>query len=360
MTRAGEGSKSGDKRSERSSAERQSAVRALLAGAREIASRRATWTEAIARTTGLSAAGVELGFTRHLETEASDADLDALVLAAGDASIVHVVLSANVFTAPLRAIAIARAAAPRVVVRPSRRDPVLARALVEAARDPAITIDPELDVAAIEDGELHVYGRDETIALLRARARSGVVVRGHGAGMGVALVSPHADLTRAAEALADDVVAFDQRGCLSPRIAIAVGPDSRARELSLALHEALLAVGARVPRGALTDDEREDRARWLAAVDFAGTALRALDHVVGFVAGAAPLIPPSGRHVHVCAAADESVARAHLAPFARFIVAVGSDDPAWASALAPSHARVSPLGAMQRPPLDGPVDRRRP
>ena len=47
---------------------------------------------------------------------------------------------------------------------------------------------------AIEAGAIHVYGRDETIAAVRAAARPGVVVRGHGAGLGVALVTPAADL----------------------------------------------------------------------------------------------------------------------------------------------------------------------
>ena len=344
----------------RSAADRTDAVRALLEAARTVVRHRSRWADAIARTTGLSREGVELGFTRHLETDVTEAELDALVAAAGDASVVHVVLSANVFTAPLRAIALARAAAPLVVVRPSRRDPVLARALAEVSRDPAITIVDELDVAAISTGEIHVYGRDETIALLRTRARAGVVVRGHGAGMGVAIVSPSADLALAAEALASDVVAFDQRGCLSPRIVIAVGDDPRAAELSRALHEALLAIAERVPRGVLTPDERAEGARWVDAVTFAGFAFRAADHVVGFVPRVAPIVAPTGRHVHVCAASTESAARAYLAPFARWIVAVGSDDPEWASDLAPPHARVSALGAMQRPPLDGPVDRRSP
>jgi len=51
---------------------------------------------------------------------------------------------------------------------------------------------------------------------------------------------------------------------------------------------------------------------------------------------------------------------AALAAVARFIVAIGSDDPERIAGLAPVGARRSPLGRMQRPPLDGPVDRRRP
>ena len=133
----------------------------------------------IANATGLTREGVELGFA-SLEREASDADLATLVDAAGDASHVHVVLSANVFVCPLRALALARSAAPRVTVRPSSRDPVLSRALIEATRDEAIALVEERDVSAVEAGEIHVYGTSETIAAVRARAR--VAVRGQAEG----------------------------------------------------------------------------------------------------------------------------------------------------------------------------------
>jgi hypothetical protein len=77
------------------------------------------------------------------------------------------------------------AASEDVTVRPSRRDPAFARALVEALSDPRVRLDPELDVAVIDSGEIHIYGHDETIARDREHARPGVRVRLHGAGMGV-------------------------------------------------------------------------------------------------------------------------------------------------------------------------------
>jgi hypothetical protein len=46
-----------------------------------------------------------------------------------------------------------------------------------------------------------------------------------------------------------------------------------------------------------------------------------------------------------------------LAPMAPYVVAAGSDDVLAAQRLVPS-GRVSSLGQMQHPPLDGPVDRR--
>ena len=69
---------------------------------------------------------------------------------------------------------------------------VFASVLVDEARAAGITglsLDPRLDVGALARGELHVYGRDETISDLRKRAR--VPVRGHGTGFGIAIVTAH-------------------------------------------------------------------------------------------------------------------------------------------------------------------------
>ena len=116
---------------------------ALLAAARRLADARdPLGIEARVRlpeATGLSAAGVELGLTRHLECEISSENMTKLLERAGDAPRVHVVLSANVFVGALRAMALAVAAAPSVHVRASTREavmaPLLCRALDEAGSD---------------------------------------------------------------------------------------------------------------------------------------------------------------------------------------------------------------------------------
>jgi hypothetical protein len=342
-------------------------VRRWLAAARAVVRDRAHIVPDLVRSTGLSRAGVELGLERCLEVEATDDELRALVAEAGDVRCVHVVLSANVFVAPLRAIALARAASERVVVRPSRREPVLARALAERAGDTGVTLTDTIDIEAIEEGEVHVYGRDETIASVRASAHPGVLVRGHGAGMGVAIVSmsmrmsmsQRARLDVAAGALADDVVLFDQRGCLSPRVAVVEGDEARAQSFALELDAALTARERDIPRGALGTDERAELRRWADANAYAGTLHHAADHAVAFVPPRAPLlVPPPGRHVQVACASDLDEARGLLAPIRRFIVCVGANDVARAAAIAPAHARLATLGSMQRPPLDGPVDKR--
>ncbi|HSQ68004.1 MAG TPA: acyl-CoA reductase, partial [Polyangiaceae bacterium] len=182
--------------------------------------------------------------------------------------------------------------------------------------------------------------------------RAGVRVRGHGAGMGVALVT--GDLESAAELLAEDVVAFDQRGCLSPRVAF-VAADAQA--FARALRDALDARAKVVPRGRLDQAELSDLALWASTVGYAGTLLSGDSCAVGVLEQLS--LPPTGRHVLVVPIASPRELPARLAPAARFVVTIGSDaEPELVRQLAPSHARVARLGEMQRPPLDGPVDRR--
>ncbi len=341
----------------RSRAERVSDVRRLLEAARRVYARRAELVPELVATTGLSAQGVELGF-ESLEREATDEQLEALVDAAGDAAHVHVVLSANVFVAPLRALALARAAAPRVTVRPSPRDPVVTRALVAEASGEGVAILDERDAARTGADAVHVYGRDETIAAVAAGAPPGTTVTGHGAGLGIAVVSPDADEPRAAQQLALDVVAFDQRGCLSPRLALVVGDEARASRFAGRLHLALEELDRRVPRGTLHPDEREAAVRWMETLAFSGRLWRSAEHAVGVDGGDGLALPPPGRHLLVLAVADPAAPAARIAPLEGAVVTVGADDEPLARRIAPAHARIARLGAMQRPALDGPVDRR--
>jgi len=343
-------------------ADRIADVRRLQQAARDVIGQRATLVPAIVESTGLSTEGVELALSRHVELDATEADLEKLVAHAGDVSRVAVVLSANVFVGALRAIALARAASNDVVVRPSRRDPAFARALVEAviARgDAHVRLDDQLDVATVQEGEIHVYGRDDTIAEVHAKASPRVSVRGHGSGMGVVLISADGDLGKAARGLADDIVVFDQRGCLSPRIAFVIGDEERASALADALHAELDRLDVSVPRGAVPADERAAAGRYVATMTYACRALVGNQHAIGVAAPGAPVVlPPPYRNLHVAACATLGDAAKLLAPLAKGVVIVGSDSMGAARALAPAWARLAPLGMMQRPPLDGPVDLR--
>jgi len=307
-------------------------------------------------TSGLSSEGVELALTEHLEVAITDADLEALLAAVEVAPRCHVILAANVCTAALRAIALGLAASSSVTIRHSRRDPGLAPIL---ARELGLTL---TDVLAAAPGDaLHVYGSDATIAAVRGAAAPGVIVHGHGTGLGIAIISDDADLDAAAQALAADVSPFDQRGCLSPRFALVEGHEDRAAAFAAALDAALRDLGDRVPRGPLDDATRSAIALYGAALDAVGERFAGPQHLVGLDPAPRTLpLPPAARVVHVVPASAASGATL-LAPWARFLTTVGGAGRGALldaiNALAPA-ARRAPLGRMQRPPLDGPVDRR--
>jgi hypothetical protein len=342
----------------RALAERRADVWRVVEAARAVSRERASLVTDLTRSTGLSREGVELAFERHLEIDPTEAEIDSLVASAGDAKHVVVILSSNVFVGALRAIALACAASPSVVVRASRREPHFARALVARAGAAGVTFVDDLDVSRVFGGEIHVYGRSATIAAVRAAAGERMRVKGHGPGMGLAFVGAGAQLEASANALAEDVISFDQRGCLSPRAVLVEGAE-RASSFADLLDTALGLAGARVPRGVLHEDERAEAIQFESTMAFAGRVMSRSSHLVGVAPMGAPLlVPPPGRHVHVVPVRSAEDARVLIAELAPVIVAVGADDPAQGETIAPPHARVSTLGAMQRPRLDGPVDRR--
>jgi hypothetical protein len=267
-----------------------------------------------------------------------------------------VILSANVFIGALRALALARAAATRVTIRPSSRDPIMTEALVAAASDPALKVTSERDARASGADRIDVYGGAAAIEEVRERARPGVSVRAHGPGLGVAFVTRAADPVEASRLLAPDVVVFDQRGCLSPRLVLVEGDGPRAESFADALHASLGEWATRVPRGTLAEEERADARRWQESLAFAGRVWSGSQHAIGL--GDRLLVPPTGRHVQVLPVSNALGASQLLVPIAGSIVTMGSDDPQQVRHLAPVHARMALLGRMQSPPLDGPVDRR--
>jgi len=332
--------------------------------------------ERLLGTSGLSREGIELALTRHMEIDPSEAELEALLDSSGGGggagldgerltTRCHVVIAANVCTSALRAIAVALSVSPSVIVRPSSRDPVLAEMLVreldrdDAFREASGSISLDREVHAVAGEELHVYGADRTVEALRAAAAPGVVVRGHGTGFGVAVIGEDIDLGPAARDLTRDVLPFDQRGCLSPRIALVEGSAARASAFYDALAEQL--DRASITRGPLDEGVRAELAMYRASIEAIGEWREGISYAVGFDPAPRSLpLPPAARVVHI-APASAQTASALLFPWAPFIAAIGAiGDGALLRAvlaMAPD-ARRSRLGEMQRPPLDGPVDRR--
>jgi hypothetical protein len=294
--------------------------------------------------------------------------MESLIAAAGDARYVHVVLSSNVFVGAVGALAMAVAAAPRVTVRMSRRESIFARGLLAQIDDPEfgdpIELSETLRPSWVEEDatEVHLYGRDATMVQLAESLPEGVWVRAHGAGMGLVVVGTSSDLAQTVEAIVADVIPFDQRGCLSPRVVLVEGA-GRASALAQSIARSLRRGAEAVPMGRLLPEELEERTRYRNICRMAGELFEAGEGSVGVGEGRI-WVPPVGRNVHVVACELSRVAEV-LLPVQSAVAALGvageSADPL-VSVVAGSlpRARVSPVGMMQRPVLDGFVDGRTP
>lgn len=309
---------------------------------------------ALAISTGLSAAGVEWAFRECLELSPSEDELAALLTSVRPAPAAHVILPANVFVAAHRAIALALAQSPRVSVRASRREPHFARLLAFAAPGSFRLVD---EITPEAGDSVWVYGSGDTLNALWQSLPAGVVLHAGGPGHGAAVLGEeHADLA-AARALARDVIAFDQRGCLSPRVAYFVGGLARAHAFAAALAAELADVGQRVPRGTLSQEEAAEATRFRDTLSYAGRLFPAGPGSVAVIDDRT-VLSPAGRHLTLVVTRDPL---SRLAPIASNVTALGL---ATSSALARAlrqllpKARVSALGAMQRPAFDGPADPR--
>lgn len=308
----------------------------------------------------LSPEGVELALGSHIE-RAEDADLDAVVASVAAAARAWVVLSANVCVAPIRAVALALAAAEDVVVKPSRRDPAIARLLVRELARAGLRVTEATAIAPTRGDTVHAYGADATLASIASTLPEGVAFVGHGTGFGVAAIALDDDVPRACAALADDVVVFDQAGCLSPRVCFVEGDAARGDAIAAALSSALDRRAAEIPRGPLDDADRRALATYESTMLAIGEIRRGADHVLGVdVEASSLLVGPPLRVVSVVSYASVATAVDALAPVGKLVTALGGRASPFVDALAavvPS-ARRSALGWMQRPPFDGPVDRR--
>lgn len=278
--------------------------------------------------------------------------LAALCNARWEGKAVRVVLAATVPLAPLRAVVLPLLQGARAVwVKPSRRQPEIARRVVETLAAQGLPVQ-------LGEGEVQgviAYGRDETLDLL-ARARpEGVEFEGHGHGFGAVVLTGWGGDTAAG--LARDVAAYDQHGCLSPQVVLCTHD---APGLARALHHALEEIAVRWPRAPMDDGVGAGVWQWLGVQSALGaTVLRGEGHAVTLWDRAAMQASPGARNLAVVPVRDLDEARGLLAPHAGFLSNVGTDapdDPRWRPA--GFTGRVSAVGEMQDPPLDGPEDPR--
>jgi acyl-CoA reductase-like NAD-dependent aldehyde dehydrogenase len=308
-------------------------------------------------TTRLSPEGVALALAECLETQPTEAELEALLASVRPARRTLVLLPANVFVAAHRALALALASSDTVLVRPSRREPLFVELLAHSA--PGL-FDVVTELAPEPGDALWAYGGEETLAGVRSRLPEGVELHAQGPGHGVAVVGRESIGEATALSLARDIVPFDQRGCLSPRVLLVTAGPEDARRFAALLAKALAGLELEVPLGTLDAEERADAARFRDTAIYAGSPFPAGAGTVVVLSGAGRLLAPSGRNLSVLAVDDPL---AWLAPVAADITALGLALPEQERqrlAKALPRARTSSLGAMQRPRFDGPADRRGP
>lgn len=344
--------------------QRRARVRQLIAAAKRIADADDPFgvraRERLTEATSLSAEGVELGLSSCLEVAPRSDEVRALCESVASADRCHVLLASNVFVAAHRAIALALASSSRVEVRPSRRDPVLTELLHEASRGAFRIVD---DLTPAPGDHVWAYGSDETLASLRGELPAGVVLHGHGAGYGVVVVGlddGHAEpLRELARRIARDTIVFDQLGCLSPRVVFALGSAERVEELGRALADELTRAEGQVPRGALDESELGELIRYRDTMAYAAQVLPAGKGWVGVDSeGHRVLVPPPTRSLHVVRVDELDGLLGQLRPAITTASVAGSDALLHSVRELLPRARLCAPGHMQRPPFDGPVDRR--
>jgi acyl-CoA reductase-like NAD-dependent aldehyde dehydrogenase len=336
---------------------------------------------ALLASTGLSAQGIEHGLQSTLR-EFTRAALLALhdgrdsEPALGSAPrLAAVVLAGNVFSAAARPLLLPLLCGWPVLLKAASADDAFPRALQRALAQ----VDAELGAAcavvtfgredealrdALIDGVdlLSVYGDDETVAAFAASRSAGTRLIAHGHGLGLAFVAgsalgSDAQASAIAAALARDVAAYDQRGCLSPQaVLVQNGPACDTRGFALRLADALDALALEWPRGELPPAAAAAQVQWRGVAAVRGELHVRTSCAVGYAGDAALRASPGYRNVAVHDCRDVAALRAWIAPLSLQLkaLAVAGDDVR--EALAGAAPYVCAPGAMQEPPIAARLD----
>ena len=334
--------------------------------------------------TGLTLPMIEWGLSTSLAS-LQRAELEALVQplpAAPNRELIGVVLAGNVFVAALRALCLPLLAGAHVIAKAASREDAFPRAIARALADADAEVGARLAVLQFsrEDAAstralcqavdaLSIYGDDDAVRALGALTRPGSRVLAHGHGISAAYVSASQltaadDAGRAAAALALDVAAYDQHGCLSPQFVwveagSAVTPHAFAELLA---REALPAVQRLLPAAEPTLAERAARLQWQASAAVRGEVYATPEHVVSYEAELPPRPSPGGRLIAVHSCAGAPALHAALAPFADHLKLVGvaatREERAQLREQLRAHgtADACQLGEMQTPAFDALAD----
>lgn len=291
-----------------------------------------------------------------------------------------VVLAGNVFTAAARAVALPLLYGLPVLAKASSHDAafaqLLGRALVEADAELGQAFqlavfgagaERELRALLERADVVSAYGSDDTLQRLRAGLSATVGFVAHGHGLGAAFVDEGALVDEAAaassaSALAFDVAAYDQRGCLSPLVVwVREGAPVAPERFGQLLFEALGRLAKTLPRGPLPIEAAAAQLNFRGVTALRGTLLEGDGFAVCCEGAGALRISPGYRNLQLLSIGHASELSARLAPLGVHLKCLGvagvSDVPALLAALPARVApRVCALGRMQTPPLHALAD----
>lgn len=314
-----------------------------------------------------------------------------------------VVLAGNIFAAAVRAVFYPLLAMTPVVVKTSSQDPVFPGLIKEALSMCSAAFGDCVEVLHFAGGNLPAeqalfdgvgpiiaYGTDKTLTKIRGRLRDPNRLIGHGHGVGVAYISSAA-LTSEEQAisfgmkLAEDIVRYDQRGCLSPQVVWVEerGRISPKRFAELLSERCLTVLDTRYPRGILSTELLAQSHQWCAVALARGALHRTSSHAVAFEGQADLRFGPGYRHILVLACHSQEQALQQMETLGSHLKCVGiggmSDSASkahplskervsgarrtnhyenkndWIRSIA-SRPRICALGEMQRPSFDVDVD----
>ncbi|MBK8171028.1 MAG: hypothetical protein IPK60_11890 [Sandaracinaceae bacterium] len=340
--------------------------------------------------TGLSAPMVEWALTTTLRTSSVDALMSMLphevssgrARAHQPARLAAVVLAGNVFTASFRALLAPLLSRVPVVAKAPSRDDVFPRLFARAIAEADAEVGQAIDVVTFQGGTtaledtlfaqcdvVAAYGSDTTLADIRARlpATSTFVPHGHGLGIAFVPISATANEQTRAElvrALALDVAAYDQRGCLSPHaIFVERGGGISGRQLAERLcHEGLPHEESVRGRGPLPLAIGAQQLQWRGIAAARGDLFEGDSWAVSFEGCGAFRLSPGYRNVSVIECNDTGDFLQRIAPLGVHLKCLGiAADEAQRDALveqlpAPIAPRICEVGRMQTPELTGPAD----
>lgn len=355
----------------------------LASSARRLLDESLQASESLAEATGLSEPMVRWGALTTLETVRPDSlaalAADAYRSGAEPISSLSVVLAGNLFTATVRAVFVPLLLGIPVTVKASSRETLFPRML----RDALLHEDPELgravELIMFRGGDLEeeaalvaaaevtsVYGADATIdEIARRHPQANLIVHGHGVSVaycGRRSCTPDT-IDETANALALDVAAYDQRGCLSPQIVyVAESRDGHdASALANRLSDALERLAHELPRGPLPLEVGAAQSQWRGLAEVEGHLLTGADYAVALRPPRPIRWSPGYRNITLSPVESIGAAIEETAALGSSLKCVGVNPASlgeFAQAIheTPSPAYVCALGTMQTPAFDALAD----